>query len=325
MKGVDLRVLDRKSIPYFGSEHRAALEDWARGNGHMFFEDVHNQVLPYRSAERSGYEIAANPDDEVTKERLVTIFSSTEPPYRELTYHLSDFIREVAGQIAFWGIVHYEITQVEAVPAKDGWRRSFRGIAVGERLRVPARIPGRVLMIGPRVFQIIPKAERGQGRPPVVLLPKSKVWSIGVPESLGGMRGYRSLRKCLIEGGELIPRFAKGTSWLAERNLDMKAFLSQRHPLVAKGSSMWGWPARSLWRGETLEYYELYRHLRFARALSILRQHVLSDMNQLLRRTQVSAELTLRGLPSVIDIEECLRKLDSGSISFRDSYKIVGL
>src|SRR5450759_5404505 len=187
MEQVDLQPVDRKSLAHFASEDRASLDDWIQGNGYMFFQDVHTQIMPYRPERRPDFLIDVTPDENMTKERVMAIFSPNEPSYRDLTEHLSDFIRDVAGQIAFWGTVHYEITQVEAVPSETQWRRSFRGIPVGERLHVPMRIPGRVYTIGTRLFQIIPKAERAKGRPLMISLPKSRVWSIGVPDLLGGM------------------------------------------------------------------------------------------------------------------------------------------
>jgi hypothetical protein len=326
MEMSDLQPVDRKSIAYFPSVPQVSLDDgWSMGNGHMFFEDVHTQIMPYRTEHRPNFLIEVSPDDEKTRGRVVATFSKNEASYRGFTDQISEFIRDVAGQIAYQGTAHYEITQVEAIAAKAKWSRGIKGISVGERFCMPFYIPGRVVTVGGRVLQVVPPAERKKGHPLVISIPKSKVWSVSVPEALGGLRDYRRLRRSLIVASEVVPRFVKQRNPFFERNLDLNDFLVQRHPLVAKGSAMWGWPARWLWQQETLEYYQLYRELWFARSLAILREHVLGAMNELLVRTKVPARLLLQGLPSPYEIEDCVHKLASGSLSFQACYEVIRL
>lgn len=291
----------------------------------MFFEDVHTQIMPYRSEHRPNFSIEASPSDEKTRGHIMVVFSKYESSCNDLTEQISEFIRDVAGQIAYQGTAHYEITQVEVIAARARWSRGIRGVSVGERLYMPLHIPGRVITAGNRVLQIIPQSERKKGHPPLISMPRSKVWSVGVPPALGGMRDYARLRRDLIVASEVVPRFVRQRNPFAERDLDLNAFLTQRHPLVAKGTAMWGWPARWLWQEETLEYYQLYRELRFARSLAILRNHIVASMNELLLRTKVPVQLMLRGLPSPDDIEDCIQKLSSATVTFQACYGVIRL
>jgi hypothetical protein len=100
-------------------------------------------------------------------------------------------------------------------------------------------------------------------------------------------------------------------------------FRKLQHLAVACESAQWGWSARDTWRDETLEFFLIYRHLRFALAMAILRESILSSMNDLLRQLGFPSSFVLKGLPTPVEIRDCITKLAKGEATFDDAWKLI--
>lgn len=110
------------------------------------------------------------------------------------------------------------------------------------------------------------------------------------------------------------------TGW---KDFSFTDFAKLKYLAMACESAQWGWPARHTWRDETLEYFRVYRHLRFTLAMAILRESILSSMNDLLKQLGFSSSFILKGLPAPADIRNCIAKLAKSEATFEDAMKLI--
>jgi hypothetical protein len=81
-------------------------------------------------------------------------------------------------------------------------------------------------------------------------------------------------------------------------------------------TATWGWNGRDWSLDHVTEYYQFYRHLTFKWAKAVLRDHVVAELNLLLRELGIKGEIALRHLSSPEHILETREKLRIGKLDF---------
>lgn len=61
-----------------------------------------------------------------------------------------------------------------------------------------------------------------------------------------------------------------------------------------------------------------YRFVTFRRSQAILREHIVAELNALLRRLSIKAEIELNGLPSPDQLASLRNEMLKGRASFKD-------
>ncbi len=320
-------ALKRKSVGFFlsGETGNAAS---ISSHEYMFIEDVKHKVIPggrSMSSERD-VTIELMPDLPLGKSIIMDAFSK-EDRHINLSNTISKFIEEAAFHLAYKGIVRYEIVKEPLSQSKEADDES-EPIEQGEQADVKFKvlyIPGRVVRLGTHYLQILPRAERAQRGKAFIVIPAANVWSLRIPSELGGSRKLRRLLRILARSSTPLPKFVLAAmSSLSEmKDFSFTDFAKLKHLAVACESVQWGWPVRDTWRDETLEYFRVYRHLRFTLAMAILRESILSSMNDLLKQLGFSTPFILKGLPTTADVRNCIAKLAKGEATFEDAMKLI--
>lgn len=322
-------ALKRKSVGFFlsGETGNAAT---ISSHEYMFIEDVQHKVIPggRSMASERNVTIEFIPDLPLGKSIIMDAFG-TEDRHINLSNTISSFIEEAAFHLAGKGIVRYEIVKEPLSQRKEPGDESGPS-GQGEQASVKFKvlyIPGRVVRMGTRYLQILPRAERAQRGKAFVVIPAANVWSLRIPSELGGPRKLRRLLRTLARSSTPLPKFvlAAMSSLSDVKDFSITDFAQLKHLAVACESAQWGWPARDTWREETLEYFRVYRHLRFTLAMAILRESLLSSMNDLLKQLGFSTSFILKGLPTPADIRSCIAKLAKGEATFEDAMKLIRL
>ena len=73
----------------------------------------------------------------------------------------------------------------------------------------------------------------------------------------------------------------------------------------------------------TTEYYYIIRNLQFSYSKALLREHILSEINSLIKRLGIDNEIVITGIATSTDIAEAIRKLDEGKIGFSEALRIA--
>jgi hypothetical protein len=104
---------------------------------------------------------------------------------------------------------------------------------------------------------------------------------------------------------------------------DFRDFHKQQMVTVASETVEWGWPARGAWIDHTLEFFRIYRDIRFALSMAILRESILDSINRLLERVGPPFHLVLNGLPTANEIESYLIGMQNGEMTFDEALQAI--
>ncbi|HEX6292946.1 MAG TPA: hypothetical protein VFZ66_27430 [Herpetosiphonaceae bacterium] len=321
----------RKTISYFPSEqqqHRQELESFA--HVWMFIDDVRQSIMPIGGRAQPGraFTIEVTPNESAFRTIISEAFVSHQHRnHYSFTQGLSEFITDIAHQLAYRGCVHYEVVPWGEPEGANPTDVQILEPLLGSRRFQVVLIPGRIINIAGHTFQLIPRVEQAQQRKRFIHLTNSQVWSVSLPEELGTPRSHRAMLRAMARASTTLPTFAMTQLDKPPQATDFtfRDFHEQQELAMAHETALWGWPGRSMWREQTLEYFMVYRELRFAHSMAILREHILFMMNELLQRRQLPTRLAIKGLPTTKEVQAYIEQLHSGELSFKEALQLVDI
>jgi hypothetical protein len=301
----------RRSVPYF-PEADAPRRVESDPSGYMFVEDIGLGILPYEVSGRE-YSVRLDPGD-FPEETVASLFPSHDERLSNgLRDKIAAFIEEVTRGLAHRGELWFETVRP---PANE--------VAPSPAFALQELPPGRVTRIPGWLIQHVPRASRGRIGKRFINIPSRDAWHVTIPAELGTPSEHRALIEFLGRTS-FPPPFS--TEVLAPGN-DPKGYDFTRHKQVHQASiayatRRWGWPARGMWEEESSEYFAAYRFLRFRRAQCSLRDHILNQMNALLRGEGIRATIITEGLAKPGEIDSMLRQLESGTATYADALALL--
>lgn len=255
---------------------------------------------------------------------LMTIFISPDG-YRKhnLTDAIGEFISDTAGLLAYWGSIHYEINPAIEVKKNDLGEPQYKLFRL-------LRIPGKIWKFGSVYVQLIPRRLLGENKLLFKIIPAKSVWVLSIPSNLGGTKKHRQMMNSLRFAGLTIPEFVTNrmnksiatkefTQNLGLPEFSFSEFNQIQKQAIASESSLWGWPIRNLLREETLEFYQIYRQIKFSQALCILREYILGRINDLINQKLSTSILSFNDLPNYSDLKIIEEDFIAGRISLEDA------
>jgi hypothetical protein len=106
-------------------------------------------------------------------------------------------------------------------------------------------------------------------------------------------------------------------------NYDYSAHRFSKEVAVENATANWG-SIRSLSRIKgTTEYYYVLNCLKATRSQAILREHILSELNKLLKRMGVNNQIKIEGLVKPAEISNAIKKLDKGEVGFSEALESI--
>jgi hypothetical protein len=273
---------------------------------------IRDALRPRRARERSVSSVLRRGDQEAaTAIAVLANIQERGDPLEEV----QEFIRGAAWILAYEGRAIYEI-----VPGEGGGQGS--GIRVAKLELLPF---GRVLHFGGRFLQWVPAAQREGGRR-WIIIPTDRIWELRLPRSLGTARSQRRLIRELVRLSTLMPEFAlRDLGQARDSGYEFEVHRREREIAVARVTQAWGWSARWSWREDATEYFQLWRELLFRRSLTMVRGHIVSELNRLLRRVGIDAELDVVQSASVHSIDGALERLAKGEWDFARATQEAGV
>lgn len=288
---------------------------------HMFLEDVHASIMPYRNS-RDPLGLSAtfegSPSDIRTAETLCRSLSRFSHSGKDSLELVSDAVRSVAQHLVWQGRAAYELLEVSETKEAEPDGRVFRARALTRERQI--RLPGRTVGI-PRRY-----AGTETEAPWATVRPSKNVWIISIPRSLGGISGHR--RRCtMLERYPLsFPRWALQA--MARENhkvrFEVRAYSRLKHAYVSAASGEFYWGGRNNSLDYQTEFFLFYRTIEFHRALAILRLHIVAEINALFaNHLRIDARIELAGFRTPREIVEIRDKMTEGQMSFGDAYERV--
>ena len=217
---------------------------------------------------------------------------------------------------------------VEAIALELVWEgRSVREIFWDERdggvYRLHSFAYQWLFRIFGRYIRILPQTHRHPDDKIYDTITEKDTWDIVMPKKLGGYRRHRAMLKKLLRFSDLVPSFLLHTVSQHEwpKNFNTKHYNREMKLFVAKATKRWGWNQRDYDLENWSEFYGFHRTLTLKRAQACLRKHIIKELNQLLRRLQIDAEIVVKGLPSAWEILRIRKQMCEGKIPFMEAYK----
>jgi hypothetical protein len=280
----------------------------------MFVEDLRTHIMPigvHSSSTKRTFQVDINNSSlEMDVKVLFHVSYEHDPFYQNISEIIFEFIRETAsflltnGGKAFYEIVEGSIDENDKLKS----------------VNVLKLITGKVVRFGNTYYQMIPP-EIQKGKHKSISVPKSKVWELKLPKSLGGRKDIvalsndlRELAKASFLDAEIV------TNQMDLFGFEVNEFNSSIDAAVLRASHRWGWDMRMVGSNQRiLEYYLYYRMLRFSYSMAILRNDLLSKMNALLSRLGYDATMSFSGLPTPEELLDAIKKMEQRELSFKDN------
>jgi hypothetical protein len=293
----------RHSVPYFSSAEFSSPE----GNAFLLARDISLGIMPLGATGRNAnFDIELSPADAEQERTLTKFLSIGQYKSNSLKDALVDFVDTSANYLAYRGEVYFEIFNDES----------------GQPLSLSPLPPGRLLAAPNRKLQLIPREDRnelGLGR--WVTIPNSAIWRVAFPRELGTARNHRRLLRKLATGSKLMPAFALNSGDLGRKQgYDFTAHRVASDRLTERATKRWG-SVPSLQRpveGST-EFYFISRRIEFLRAQARLREHLVRELNRLLKKRGIKHEISMAGIPTADTIQSSLQQLHAGKLSLSET------
>ncbi len=280
----------------------------------MLVEDVVNGLLPYRVSQTADNSAVLEPASREA-ERLVAEGLGRDQHWR-LSEAVFDFLRQAAQTLLVFGEVPYEIVYLSETES---------GRVVGFDLSfIP---PWSLSQKNNGWVQTVPEdyAQPFQ-TPSRIELPSNSVVHLRLPPSIG--RYFPRMMEDLdLHGRHLYPEFGipVAGSTTTDCGFDFGEWHRCQQIALAQATQECGWNGRNSFSEVITEYYFLYRFLKFEQFKLQLRTSILAQLNEVLRiagaRIGFTGQIVLHGLPNSAQIEQSMRELESGEVSFADVMK----
>ena len=222
---------------------------------------------------------------------------------------LCDAVDQIAVHLSWEGQDVYEII-------KDG-----------DEIYIHGFTPKKLFRIFSWYLQIIPIGERDLWKRKYTLVKRKKIWDIQIPYSLGGKRGYKKILRKLRGHQDLGPEFYRKDLEHGQtlKNYDFFRYIRNSEIYVNKVTNKWGWNRRDLSQDKCTEFHMFYKQLSFIWAQAILREHIISEINQLLERLSINCKIVVTGLPTAAETLQVRSDMQNGTINFSEALNKVGI
>jgi len=319
------RLNTRKAIRYHKTDKSPGGNLYSSFYASMFLEDLRFGITPFGERSKNPeFAVKIEPPSKEMEEivRLALPTLHWEP--HDITEAVCDFIEEAAQILAYYGKAYYEIVYFYADENKlkiDGFRlEPIPNYCMKETFGF--------------YWQYLPKKMAKPDEENIKRfnwLPKNDLFVLSIPRQLGGIRKFkRLLSELRWLSNCIIPKFTMDDMAMGQqtKGYDFSLYQANQEIFLAKMTRHLGWPSRGKFARESLEFYQIYRYLKFEKTTAILREHILHRLNDCLKRVgkkmDCNVKIKLEGIPSSKDYESYLIKLIEGSLSFSEVYKILG-
>ncbi len=271
-------------------------------NVHIFTQDVFSTIMDL--SKQSGFTVkpqGEKPECDKAKE-IISQFTKDD------RYRIEDVVFDAAENIVrdlIWeGQAVYEIK-------KENEKIYICGFTLQNLFKVLSWY-----------IQIIPPRDWNFWKRKISVVKKEKIWKVRMPHSLGGPAGYVKILKRLNKCGNYGPAFytADLQRGIIPNNVDIVGCRKNSDMYTNRATQKWGWSRRDASQERSTEFYFFYKELSFRYAQTILYNHIISEINILLKRLSVKCELVVNGLLTPEEILQIRNDMQKGTISHIEAH-----
>jgi hypothetical protein len=293
----------------FATPHRFSELDEQPLYRHMFQEDI--QSIRFSARLRGTDERTfrfEGTEEECAKANSLCAAIAHDDHYRTAE-NIAGAIGSVLQELCFYGRSMFEITEDQ-----ENSEYSFSSLS-----------PNYVWGLFSYYLQIAPRGAWPYLDREYALLNKASIWQVEMPRELGGVRGFRRILKELSAWSSFGPGFVQED--LKKQQMPNEFIFTEyrrAHQVsLYRATKMWGWDCRDRSTNYLTEFYEFHRHFTFKWAQALLRDHIIRELNSLVSRLGINAQIVVEGLSSPEDILKVREQMHAGLLDFAGATKAV--
>jgi hypothetical protein len=281
----------------------------------MFIRDVPLNVVPLSVSRSKNKEFKVSlSGNAANRRRVIALLRSFGSRDR---FHLKELAMGAIGDIA------QDISWCGRAPYEIGRAKEDQSIYLLSRFT-----PKRLFNLFWRWVQLVPKQDQDLWKRRVTFLSRRAVWVVGMPKSLGGYRGYRTILRKLERFGHTGPSFWQddlGRGRPPSTYFNFQEYRREVEIFESRVTRKWGWNRRDFSGSNWTEFTQLYRTLTFYWAKAAIREHIVSEFNSLLARLDIRAEIAISGMPTSIEILRLRGEMAEGKITFGEALETASV
>lgn len=279
---------------------------------HMFKEDIYQGIMPIggRTTNHPKFSIhfeGVNGDFN----KVMNLWNlETRNTSNHVTETICDIVESTAARLVQSGRAYYEI--VRKRDTKEYYLTPFTY--------------KRLFKIFPYYIQLV-SIEKYSIKKWFVVLHKSVVWKVDIPSVLGGPDGFKRTLKNLQRFDDLGPNFWRDELFSNQLGnyFNFNEYMNRYDLYIQHVTRQWGWNKRDCTTQNKTEYYVVHQFITMAWAKAVLREHIVSEINLLIKRLGWDCRIVISGIPSSNDLRSLREKLNEGKVSFDEVINVSSL
>lgn len=281
---------------------------------HMFIQDVHLAVMPIggRTEKRPDFMVEFRGPESDREKAVVLCGSIAREEGHGLNELVCDTVQEIAMHLAWQGKAVHEI-----IPDNDEPRKYYLESFTTKRL---IKVPGFYVQIVPRKdYKLVEKW--------LTVVRAKDIWEVPVPAILGGAWGYRRILSGLRRYKHLGPPFWQSDlqRQMQTQHFSFQEYVTTTEFYYTKLTKRWGWNRRDYTQRNNTEFYIFYKGITFRWAQAVVREHIIEELNTLLRRLGINSEIIVIGLPLAKDILKFRQEMLDGKLTFGKAHDMTSI
>lgn len=297
----------------------------------MFIQDVHTSIIPYLSTKKTPPITAhceGTANDVAMALRSLRSVAADSLIREDATEIVCEAVRSIVQNMLWRGYAAFEIGDLTS-DNNDTNSKAWRGDWTDQPYRPLNTLHhGLSFRLPVGMIEILDR-HRGwdHGESFVRFYSRKRTWLIDMPRRLGGRWGFWLALKKLEHFTEILPKWLTVTGLVEEKDqhrFDVTRYNRWQKIYQAVCMSRWSWGSRDTSLTHQTDFFLFYRTLTFHHSLAILREHVLAEINLLLkRRLELDVEIRLEGIQSADEILAIRERMESGELSFGRAFDQV--
>lgn len=262
-----------------------------RGSTHVYIlrEELHVGLLPYggRSVSYPNFDVEISGNDLEEAKSLLNGLKNY--PETHVTQLVCDVVNTLGNQLSYSGIIRHEIIESEHYSL--------------------SHIPEQSLYDLKYFFvQVVPKEQREASSKSFIFKKAKYVWTLTLPEKVCHWKTYRKILKGLAENTNMLPPHVE-LAGLAQSSIDFnfENYNKETSKYIYKILNGIGGNQRESRPELVTEFYLVHRMLRLNLSKTLIREHIIDELNLLFSRLNLDAKIIISELPT----SKCVRKLIS--------------
>ncbi|MEX2462141.1 MAG: hypothetical protein WD469_12750 [Paenibacillaceae bacterium] len=279
---------------------------------HMLLEDLHLAVLPIGGNSQYhpnfSIDIIGNIDNIPYIKKLLRSLCNYD--HYDLKSTICDAVENIAGSLVYNGKCHFEIAIDDDDPNQK-YLVSFTSKRLFRAFRY--------------YVQIVPRADWQLHGKRINFIRNNNIWLLNFPKTLKGTNGYKKTLLKIKKIDRLGPKFWVNNIQLHFNSsvFDFLLYAKKTEIHIHKLTSYLGWDMRST--DQKTKFYQIYKKIMIESAKSIIREHIIDNLNILLSDLGYDCKIVVVGIPSSEEIVSMKEKFISGTMDFKEVLESISL